>query len=206
MGQPDDSRSFSAEHRARRIAASIEPSRGPRTPWYRSRVHRNLAVIAVTTVAAIAIGTFADVANPDYPPARSLADRLDAAWRAIDAGAAPDDAAAAEGLRAHILDSPRGQQTILTHPEPASDGRCYALTFGTGVVTVAGTLRAPAPGCTPTPPVLFEVRGTWSEVLPSPRTTPAWFVPVLTVLFAVALYAVTDIVLTLLMRRAGVRP
>ncbi len=163
---------------------------------------RDVVVLVLAGSIGLAIGAFADVANPDYPEARSIADRIDSTWRSIvTEGADPQEAAAAAGLRVHTFEVSGRERTILTHATPTVAGSCYTFRFGPGILSQAGILEEPSSGCTPLPPGTLEPSGSWSEVLPSERITPPWFVPAVVVLFVAALYAATDIPLALLIRR-----
>ncbi len=196
----DDDPRFSVEHRLRRAASS--PAHGesaPEAPGYRKQLIRDLVILVFVALLGLAIAPFADVANEDYPEARAIADRIQATWRSIvSEGADPDEAAASAGLRVFVFEAAGSPRTILTHPEPTAAGSCYAIRFGPGIVTDAGILLDTAPGCTPLPPGTFEHRGSWSEVLPSERTTPVWFVPLVVLLSGAGLIAVTGIPLALL--------
>ncbi|MEA1903912.1 MAG: hypothetical protein U9N56_10330 [Actinomycetota bacterium] len=148
---------------------------------------------------SFAIAPFADVANADYPEARDIADRIHAAWRSIDSGGAdPEEAAAAAGLRVHTFEVDGQPSMILTHSEPTSAGSCYALRFGPKILSEVGILAEPTSGCAPQAPGIFERGGSWSEVLPSERITPPWFVPLVVLLFTAGVFAVTDIPIALL--------
>jgi hypothetical protein len=192
-GPKDDVR-FSAEHRLRRASQRETP---PGRPVYRRRIVRDVLIAIVLGLLALALVPFADVANPDYPEARDIADRINAVWEAIiHSGAVPEEAAAAAHLRVLTYEDEQ-PRTVLTHPEPTSKGICYALRFGPGILTMAGTLLKPAAGCTPQPPGRFDRSGAWSDVLPSERLTMWWFLPLMILIGGGVLYAGTDIVIKL---------
>jgi hypothetical protein len=194
---PEDDVRFSVEHRLRRTPQQEPP---PRRPVYRRQIVRDVLIIVALGVLALALVPFADVANPDYPEARDIADRITVAWEAIvHSGAVPEDAAAAAGLRVFTFEDEQ-PRTVLTHPEPTSKGICYALRFGPGILTMAGTLLEPAAGCTPQPPGRFSRSGAWSDVLPSERVTMWWFLPLMILAGGGVLYAGTDIVIKLTTR------
>ena len=65
----------------------------------------------------------------------------------------------------------------------------------TSAVSFSGT-----DGCRPLSALSFEVIGSWDDVLPSPRMTPWWFVPVMIVLVGGALWISTGIVLRMIGR------
>jgi hypothetical protein len=155
-------------------------------------------IVIILAILAWTLVPFADMANPDYPEARDIADRITAAWKAIiHDGAIPEDAAAAAHLRAFTFEADR-PRTVLTHPEPTAEGICYALRFGPGILTMAGTLAEPGAGCTPQPPGRFDKSGAWSDVLPSERVTAWWFLPLMILAGGGVLYAGTDIVIKLI--------
>jgi hypothetical protein len=164
---------------------------------YRRRILRDALIIIVLGFSAVALVPFADVANPDYPEARDIADRITAVWQAITRdGAVPEEAATAAHLRVFTYEDDR-PRTVLTHPEPTSKGICYALRFGPGILTMAGTLLQPDAGCTPQAPGRLDRSGAWSDVLPSERLTMWWFLPLMILAGGGVLYAGTDTVIML---------
>ena len=192
---PDDDVRLSVEHRLRR-----SPHRGtpPPRPVYRRWIVRDVIIAVVCGIVALALVPFADVANSDYPEAKDIADRITVAWQAIIRdGAVPAEAAAAADLRVFIYPGER-PRTVLTHPHPTEKGICYALRFGPGILTMAGSLLDPGEGCTPQPPGRFDRRGAWSDVLPSERVTMWWFVPLMALAGAGMLSAGTDVVIKLI--------
>lgn len=203
LPDPEDDVRFSAEHRLRRASQREAP---PQRPVYRKRIVRDVLIMIALGLLALALVPFADVANPDYPEARDISDRITVAWEAIiHSGAVPEEAAAAAGLRVFTYeeDQPR---TVLTHPEPTSTGICYALRFGPGILTMAGTLLEPAAGCTPQAPGRFNRSGAWSDVLPSERLTMWWFLPLMILIGGSVLYAGTDIVIKLIAKPSTPTP
>lgn len=199
----EDDRLFSVEHRLRRAARStMQPE--PGAPYPTRRLVRDGAVLAAALVIGLLIGGYADAANPDYPEARAVQERIDSAWQAVvGSGVAPEEAAAAAGLVAYTFDVDGARRTVLTHRAPTSTGVCYALRFGTGVVTVVGILADPGDGCVPAPPGVFVRSGSWSVVLPSERITPTWFVPAVVVLFVAGLVAAVDVSIVVIARALG---
>lgn len=151
-------------------------------------------------LATAAIQPFADVSNPDYPEAADIADRLESAWRSVvRAGAEPEEAATTEGLRVYFFELDDGRvRTVYTHSDPTEAGHCYVIRHGPNIATEAGILQEPGPGCTPQPPGLVAESGSWQEILPSERMTTKWYIPVMILLSAIALYAITDIPLAIL--------
>lgn len=194
----EDDRRFSAEHRLRSAPRRVPQETTAREPWYKGRLGRDLLILVIAAAIGLAVLPFADVANVDYPEARAVADRLDSAWRSILGGSDPEVTATAAGLRLHTFETDGRSLMVLTLSEPTSTGLCYAIRFGPGILSVAGILEEPGPGCTPQSPGVFEQRGSWSEVLPSERITQPWFIPLIVLLSAAGLFAMTDISIVLL--------
>jgi len=141
---------------------------------------------------------FADVATAEYPEARALADRLNAAYQSVWQGDASLEAAAiADGLRVYEFPVEDRTISVLTHPQPTADGTCYGLRTGGGLATDAVRF-APTDGCVPLGRSAFESVGAWGDVLPSERMTTVWFVPALLVLIGCVLALTTNIVVKLL--------
>jgi hypothetical protein len=157
-----------------------------------------MAILAVAALAFFALVPFADAPNPEFPEARDAAIRIDAAWQSISGGGDAEEIAAAADLRIHAFVVGGRPRTIITHLQPTAAGTCYALRFGPGVVTAAGVIVDSTDGCTPVPPGTLERVGAWSDVLPSQGITPRWYVPVVALLVAVGLFAVTDAIFMLL--------
>lgn len=162
---------------------------------------RDLAIVVLTATIAVAIQPFADVANVDYPEARAVADRIDSAWRSISGGADAEETVTRAGLRLHIFDVDGRSLMVLTDVERTSTGFCYAIRFGPGILSEAGVLEDPDSACTPESLGVFVRGGSWSEILPSERITPPWFIPLMVLLFAAGLYALVDISIVLVTRR-----
>lgn len=196
----DDVPGFSPEHHLRRSTAGSRHSESESgLPGQRRRIVRDLLILVFTVSVGAAIQPFADVPNPEYPEAQGIADRLNSVWRAVaDDGIDPVEAAATEDLDVYFFEVNERVRTVFTHPEPTEVGHCYAVRRGPLVGTEAGILEDPNPECTPQQPGLFSVSGSWDEILPSERMTTKWYIPIMILLSAVALYAATDIPLALL--------
>ncbi len=202
----DDLSHFSIEHRARRLSGAGTPgntpggSRGPRSPEARRAIRRDLVLIALTLLVAVALTPFGDVPNPGYAEAREIADRLDAAYALVWQDGVPlEDAAIASGMRVYEFSLSGRTVSVLVDPEPSSLGKCYGLRLGGGL-DVAAVRFAPTDGCVPLGPSAFEVAGTWGDVLGTERVTSVWFVPAVVLIIGLLLSLATNIVLKLLPR------
>jgi hypothetical protein len=207
MADSGDDVRFSIEHRLRKShPRPSQTTSGARRARRRRRIVRDAVILAVAATLAGLLAPHADVANPDYPEARDIADRITMAWEAItEDGMALDEAAADANLRAFTYEVEGHLRSVLTHREPTATGVCYALRFGPGILTAAGTLHEPTEGCTPQPPGRFDKGQAWSEVLPSERITTWWFLPLMFLISGMALYAVTDMVIELITSEDGKR-
>lgn len=193
----DDLGRFSVEHRVRRLGLHKAPEAPP--PPKRLIV-RDLVLLGGVLVVGLLLIPFGDVPNADYPEARALADRLDAAYRSVwDGDSSIETAAGAEGLL--VYEFPAGDRTIsvITHAQPTAAGICYGLRLGGGFGSQAVRFL-PTDGCVPQSRWEFDAVGGWADVLGTERRTSVWFVPALIVLFGLGVALVTDIILKLLPR------
>lgn len=194
----DDDLRLSLEHRLRRASGSTSV---PAAAVLRKRVWRDVLIVVFAVALGFVAVPFADVANPDHPEAQAIADRLDSAWRSIVRdGVAPQEAASAAGLAVFTFDVDERPRIVLTQSEPTAAGVCYAIRFGPGILTAAGTLAAPSDGCTPQSPGRFDQGNSWAEVLPSERITTWWFLPLMALACAGVLYAATDLAIAAMIR------
>lgn len=198
VGDPDrgmtsrDDSDFSVEHRVRRLKTADLPSKAP---VRRRRIIRDLVMLGCVVVAFLVIRPFADVKNPDYPEAQTLADQMSSVYRSFLTDETSVTAAAASvGLTLYEQPVDGRSTSIVTHQLPTEAGTCYGLRFGGGLATVAMEF-APTDGCIPTGPAVTARTGLWSDVLPSERLTTAWFIPMVVLLSGCALVLTTDIVL-----------
>lgn len=193
---------LSAEHRLRMSPRQLPgPGPKPRHSMRRGWLVRRLLVAAVLVALSVAVlALFRDVANPDYPEAAAVADHIHDAWweDILGEGVTPEEAAATADLQVFTYGTQERPVYVLTHQQPTSDGVCYALRFGDGILTEAGTLLDPGPGCTPQSQGQFDSRGAWSAVLPSERITPLWFVPAMGLLIGGVLFVLTGITIGLI--------
>jgi hypothetical protein len=191
----DDLGQFSFEHRVRRLGARRAP---PKPPPPKRHFARDLVLIGGIIGVMLLLVPFADVATAEYPEARALADRLNAAYQSVWQGDASLEAAAiADGLRVYEFPVEDRTISVLTHPQPTADGTCYGLRTGGGLATDAVRF-APTDGCVPLGRSAFESVGAWGDVLPSERMTTVWFVPALLILLGCVLALTTNIVVKLL--------
>ena len=193
----DDLKSFSFEHRVRRLSARNPPAK-PAPPKHRFR--RELVLLGFVIAMTLLLAPFADVPTPDYPEAQAQADVLNAAYRSVWSGDATVEAAAvAHGLSVHELPAGERATSVLTYPQPAAGGTCYGLRTGGGLATVAVKF-AQTDGCVPSQRTAFQEVGLWEDVLPSERMTTVWFVPALVILASSAIVLSTGIILKLLLQ------
>ena len=191
----DDLNQFSVEHRARRLDTRGAP---PKPPPPKRRFVLDLVLIGAMIAVVLLLVPFADVPNAEYPEARALADRFDAAYASVWRGdTSLEAAAAADGLSVYQFPFEERTISVLTHPQPTANGTCYGLKTGGGQATVAVKF-VPTNGCVPQGRSAFEKVGSWSDVLPSERLTTVWFVPALVILIGCAMALTTNLVLKLL--------
>ncbi len=93
---------------------------------------RDLVLIGGVAVAMLLAVPFADVANPDYPEASAIAERLNAACRSVwSGGVSIEEAASAEYLVVYQYPAEEGTVSVLTHAQPTAAGTCYGMRMTT---------------------------------------------------------------------------
>jgi hypothetical protein len=105
--------------------------------------------------------------NPDYPPARAVADRFDQAKLAVETG-----------------------RVVI-------DGDCYAMTWRSGYPVGGVVIRSNYVTCKPDPSLIDQpdppglvaepLRPSWKYALPDPERTRVWFIPVVAIFFGLFL-------------------
>lgn len=195
----DDLDRFSPEHRARRAAGG--PPRA--TPPPATRIVRDLVLMGLLLVIALALVPFSDVANDAYPEPRGYADRIQSVFERVSREGAPLlETTEAAGLALFSPASAPPGVVVVTHPEPTEQGWCYGLRLGVGVVTAAVRFPPAEGGCVRSGTAAFSSTGSWDRVLPSERITTVWFVPAMVILVALVVAVTTDLVLQILARRS----
>lgn len=192
-----DLNKFSVEHRVRRLQNLQAPPKGPPP---KRRIVKELVLIGIATVALLLLWPSAQVATADYPEARALADRLEAALQPVWRGATSlEDVAVSNDLRLYQFTVDGQTTSVLTHPQPTAFGTCYGMRTGGGLVTAAVRF-APTDGCVPQGRTAFLETGAWSEVLPRREVTPPWFIPAVGILGGIALAAASSLTMKLIVK------
>ena len=209
---------------ARSAAVRVESSRRLRLKLFRNGV----VVLLIGFGIGLAAG-FRTVPNPDYAPARALADRLEAAYLAVVAG---DEDLSGFRLESHgfvgaSIDGPPAFAIETGEPtdEPARpvrisvligelSGTCYSVRWDDPDRPVTGVLRPEYP-CTPTSDVgerssyIRDASSTqpgavqWYPLLPVPQVQASWFFPVVLLLLGAGLWSAVGITLALHSHRSG---
>ncbi|MCB2224899.1 MAG: hypothetical protein KQH83_12085 [Actinobacteria bacterium] len=163
-------------------------------------VARHLLLIAVASALLVPVTLGREVDNPDYPPARAFADEMEAAYRAVDAGA---DIASVDGdVAGGTFTVDRGGVVADYHVLTGShDGDCYVLRWVRFEVPFVARLL-PRYECVPGQPALsFSPSGfeaiavnlqssgplNWEGVLPPTVALAPWFFPAMLVLLVLIL-------------------
>ncbi len=177
-----------------RTAAANAAARLHRRLGFRRRLVRHLLFAGISlTVLLLALAQRTEP-NPDYPPARAIADRFDAARLAVEAGEVDIEqvgtafAGVAGGAFEHAGGARLGLAGIF-------DGRCYGLVWRPGFEPGGVAIRDNYVTCAPdsslivqpdTPGLVAEVMWpTWENVLPDQNRSPVWFLPVFIISFGV---------------------
>jgi hypothetical protein len=197
--------------RSRPAAVGADAGAARRRARNRSLV-RDALVLALVVAGLAALWPSRLVANEDLPPAEALADRFDAAYARIRAGASigTTPTEIEPGIEAIRWDR-GGQQRWAMTGEAGSD--CYALWWDEDGVRRARTLPSTMP-CAPSStvssprPEHFErigraLRDTsggydWAPLLPDPYRYRLWFLPALIVLGGIGLSAAVRMTIAVL--------
>jgi len=149
-------------------------------------------VAALAGLLLIPVMTGREVDNPDYPPARDLADRMEAAYREVDEGTAEVGSFTVEA------DGFEGAVNVLAGSHGAD---CYVIRWIRFEVPFVARLL-PRYECVPGQPALnfspsgFEAIAVnlfssgsleWQPVLPDPISLAPWFLPAVLFLLVLGL-------------------
>ena len=209
---------------ARSAAVRVEGVRRLRFLLFRN----GLVIVLMGFGIGLAAG-FRTIPNPDYAPARALADRMEAAHLAVVAG--EEDLSGfrleSHGFVGASVDGPPAFAIETGEPtdEPARpvrisaligelSGTCYSVRWEEPERPVTGILRPEFP-CIPNSDVArsssyARVASSaqpgvlrWDPLLPVPQVQASWFFPVVLVLLGAGLWSAVGITLTLLSHRSG---
>jgi len=161
-------------------------------------------VAALAGLLLIPVMTGREVDNPDYPPARDLADRMEAAYREVDEGTAEVGSftVEADGFEGAVLEVDRGGVVADYNVLAGSHGAdCYVIRWIRFEVPFVARLL-PRYECVPGQPALnfspsgFEAIAVnlfssgsleWQPVLPDPISLAPWFLPAVLFLLVLGL-------------------
>ena len=209
---------------ARSAAVRVEGLRRLRFLLFRN----GIVIVLIGLGIGIAAG-FRTIPNPDYAPARALADRMEAAYLAVVAG---EEDLGSYRLESHgfvgaIVDGPPAFAIETGEPtdKPTGpvrtpvligelSGTCYSVRWEEPERPVTGILRPEFP-CIPISDVARSSSYarvasssqpgalSWDPLLPVPQVQASWFFPVLLVLLGTGLWSAVGITLALLSHRSG---
>ncbi|MBU1865267.1 MAG: hypothetical protein KKE89_02535 [Actinobacteria bacterium] len=162
-------------------------------------VVQRIVVVALAGVLLIPVLTKREVDNPAYPPARALADRMEAAYRAVDGGMADIESfdAAADGFSGAVFEVSRAGVTADYNVLAGrNESDCYLIRWVRFEVPFVARLL-PRYECVPGQPMLnfspsaYEAIAVnlatnrpleWQPVLPDPIDLAPWFFPAMILL------------------------
>ncbi len=155
-----------------------------------------VAGVSLAVLAAAAMGRTEP--NPEYPPARAVADRFDEARLAVETGQVDIDGVDQmfDGIEGSSFEHGGRLKLGLTG---VFDGDCYGMTWRSGHRVGGVVKRSNYVTCQPDrslidqpdPPGLVAepLHPSWKYTLPDPARTRAWFIPVVTISFGFFLVA-----------------
>ncbi len=178
---------------ARQAATSMHQRHGLRRQFV-----AYLVVVGISLAGLVAALIGRTEPNPEYEPARAVADRFDQARLAVETGEA--------GIHQidQMFDGIRGGSfehggRIKLGLAGVFDGDCYGLTWRSGYGVGGVVKRSNYVTCQPdanlieqpNPPGLVAepLRPAWEYTLPEPVQTRVWFIPVFTISFGFLLLA-----------------
>ena len=187
---------------ARNAAAKLHRNQGARR-----RLWRHLVVGAVSLVVLLLAASQRIEPNPDYPPARAQADRLDAARLAVEADEVSIGQVGSiyEGLAGGSFEV-LGQSRLGL--AGVFEGDCYGLTWRPELEPSGFAVRSNYVTCEPDASIINQpdppgltaemMWPTWEDVLPDEDRSPVWFLPVFILTFGLAFGAFTRVTTLLL--------
>jgi hypothetical protein len=134
--------------------------------------------------------------NPDYPPARAVADRFDQAKLAVERGRVVIEQVGQlfDGIEGGSFEHGGRLKLGLTG---VFDGDCYAMTWRSGYPVGGVVIRSNYVTCKPDPSLIDQpdppglvaepLRPSWKYALPDPERTRVWFIPVVAIFFGLFL-------------------
>jgi len=165
---------------------------------------KRIVVAALAGLLLIPVLTGREVNNPDYPLARDLADRMEAAYRGVDEGMAEVGSFTfeADGFQGAVFEVDRGGVVADYNVLAGSHGGdCYVVRWIRFEVPFVARLL-PRYECVPGQPALnfsqsgFEAIAVnlsssgpleWQPVLPDPISLAPWFLPAVILLLVLIL-------------------
>jgi hypothetical protein len=174
-----------------------------------------LALVAASLLLLVPVVVLREKANPEYQPARAFADRMEEAYRRVDAGIAEATGFTVDehGFTGAIMASIRGgveaEYRLLIG---AHRGDCYLIRWVRFEVPFVARLL-PRYECEPGPSAMsfapsgFEAIAVnlysgqplvWGAVLPSPVVLRTWFFPAALILLGIAVWVLVGISLVAL--------
>lgn len=181
----------------------------------RAAVVRHALIFTAASLMLASTQLFRQIANPEYSPARAFADRIEEAYRAIDAGEAEitDFSLDSDGFEGRVYevdqDDPATASLVMTGQH---EGDCYVVRWRRGRVPFVARLLfhhecIPEGQARTSNPAAFEAIAinisadgplSWDSVLP-PETRPAtWFLPAVIVLLFTMLQQLVSLSLVFL--------
>ena len=164
----------------------------------RRRLVGYLAVVGVSLAGLGAALVGRTEPNPEYPPARAVADRFDQARSAVEAGRVVIDQVGRlfDGIEGGSFEHGGRLKLGLTG---VFDGDCYAMTWRSGYPLGGVAIRSNYVTCQPDPSLIDQpdppglvaepLQPSWKYALPDPVQTRVWFIPVVALSFGLFMAA-----------------
>ena len=152
------------------------------------------AVVVVSTVVMLTALALRTEPNPEYPAARAIADRLDAARAEVEAGAIEIDDVA--GLYPPLQGASFEHGGLRKLGIAGVFGEdCYGMVWRPGLSPSGFVIRSEYVTCAPDPSLIDQpdppgltaepMAPSWTFALPPVERSPVWFFPVFLVSFGV---------------------
>jgi len=178
---------------ARQAATGLQRRQG-----LRRRMFGYLVVAGVSLAGLGAAAVERTEPNPEYPPARAVADRFDQARLAVEAGQVVIEQVGQlfDGIEGGSFEHGGRLKLGLTG---VFDGDCYAMTWRSGYPLGGVAVRSNYVTCQPDPSLIDQpdppglvaepLQPSWKYALPDPVQTRVWFIPVVAIFFGLFLAA-----------------
>lgn len=160
----------------------------------RGRLLWSTTIVVISTVLMLTALAFRTEPNPDFPAARAIADQLDAARAAVEAGTIGIEEVAGSYP---ALDGASFEHGGLLKLGLAGvfDGDCYGMVWRPGLSPSGVVIRSEYVTCAPEPTLIDQpdppgltaepMAPSWDFALPPQERSPVWFFPVFVVSFGV---------------------